>query len=116
MAPAITVRNVSKNFTLGHGRYPSLKERVIHFGRETTEEFWALRDVDFEVEAGTTVGLLGHNGSGKSTLIKCIADILRTNSGEITTRGRLAALIELGAGIQPDLTGPQTLVINELVI
>ena len=116
MAPAISVHNVSKNFTLGHGRYPSLKERVIHFGRETTEEFWALRDIDFEVEQGTTVGLLGHNGSGKSTLLKCIAGILRPNSGEITTRGRLAALLELGAGFQPELTGRENVFLNGLIL
>jgi ABC-2 type transport system ATP-binding protein len=116
MAPAITVRNVSKHFTLGHGRYPSLKERVIHLGRETTEEFYALRDIDFEVEEGTTVGLLGHNGSGKSTLLKCIAGILRPNAGEITTRGRLAALLELGAGFQSELTGRENVFLNGLIL
>ncbi len=93
MPPAIEVRNVSKRFRLHHERYSSLKERAIHFGRIPYEDFWAARDIDFVVEEGTTVGILGHNGSGKSTLLKCIAGILQPTSGEIVTRGRLAASV-----------------------
>src|SRR5262249_46155770 len=104
MASAISVRGGSKRFKLTHERYPSLKERVIHFGRVPSEDFWALRGIDFEVPDGATVGLLGHNGSGKSTLLKCIAGILRPTDGEIATRGRVAALLELGAGFQGELT------------
>ena len=65
MAAAIEIRGVSKQFRLYHEHYTSLKERVIHFGRIPYEPFWALRDIEFDVEEGSTVGLLGHNGSGK---------------------------------------------------
>ena len=99
MVAAIEVRGVSKRFRLYHERYSSLKERAIHFGRVPYEDFWAARDIDFEVEEGTTVGILGHNGSGKSTLLKCIAGILQPTTGEIITRGRIAALLELGPGV-----------------
>ncbi len=116
MSSAVTARGVSKRFKLGHERYPSLKERVIHLGRTPTEEFWALRDIDIDVQEGTTFGLLGHNGSGKSTLLKCIAGILRPTTGEITTRGRLAALLELGAGFQPELTGRENVFLNGSIL
>ena len=114
--PAISVRGVSKRFRLTHERYPSLKERVIHFGRVPSEDFWALRDVDFDVPEGSTMGLLGHNGSGKSTLLKCIASILRPTEGEIETRGRVAALLELGAGFQGELTGRENIFLNGSIL
>jgi ABC-2 type transport system ATP-binding protein len=116
MASAISVRGVSKRFKLTHERYPSLKERVIHFGRVPSEDFWALRGIDFEVPDGATVGLLGHNGSGKSTLLKCIAGILRPTEGEIATRGRVAALLELGAGFQGELTGRENIFLNGAIL
>ena len=118
MAPAIEVRGVSKRFRLDHGRYTSLKERVIHFGRLPSEDFWALdeRGIDLAVEAGTTVGILGHNGSGKSTLLKTIAGILRPTTGEIVTRGRVAALLELGAGFHPDMTGRENVFLNASIL
>ena len=116
MAPAISVRGVSKRFTLAHERYPSLKERLIHFGKVPAEEFWALRDIDLDVQAGTTTGLLGHNGSGKSTLLKCIAGILRPTTGEIETQGRVAALLELGAGFQGELTGRENVFLNGAIL
>ena len=71
----------------------------------TREEFWALRDVDFEVAAGETVGLVGPNGSGKSTALKLISRIIEPTTGRVTVKGKVSALIELGAGFHPDLTG-----------
>src|SRR5262249_43630647 len=109
MAAAIEVRDVTKRFRLYHERYSSLKERMMHLGRVPYEDFWAARDISFEVEEGTTVGILGHNGSGKSTLLKCIAGILQPTTGEIVTRGRLAALLELGSGFHPELTGRENI-------
>jgi ABC-type polysaccharide/polyol phosphate transport system ATPase subunit len=103
--PAIEIRHVTKTFRLYHEHYTSLKERMLHLGRTPSEDFVAVDDVDIDIEAGTTVGVLGHNGSGKSTLLKCVAGILQPNEGEIVTRGRLAALLELGAGFHPELTG-----------
>jgi ABC-2 type transport system ATP-binding protein len=116
VAAAISVRGVSKRFSLAHERYPSLKERVVHFGRAPSEEFWALRDVDLDVPVGETTGLLGHNGSGKSTLLKCIAGILRPSTGTIATRGRVAALLELGAGFQAELTGRENVYLNGAIL
>jgi ABC-2 type transport system ATP-binding protein len=113
---AISVRAVSKCFKLTHERYPSLKERVIHFGRVPSEDFWALRDINLDIEEGATLGLLGHNGSGKSTLLKCIAGILRPTEGEIATRGRVAALLELGAGFQGELTGRENIFLNGAIL
>jgi ABC-2 type transport system ATP-binding protein len=116
MTAAITVRGVSKRFRLSRERYSSLKERMIHFGRVPHEDFWALQDIDLEVAQGTTAGLLGHNGSGKSTLLKCIAGILRPTSGEIVTQGRVAALLELGAGFQSELTGRENIYLNGAIL
>jgi ABC-2 type transport system ATP-binding protein len=116
MAAAIEVRGVSKRFKLFHEHYPSLKEKVIHWGRTPYEPFMALQDVDFEVEVGSTVGLLGHNGCGKSTLLKCVAGILQPTTGEIVTRGRLAALLELGAGFNQELTGRENVYMNAAIL
>src|SRR6478672_11166099 len=116
MAAAIEVRSISKQFKLYHEHYTSLKERVIHFGRIPSEPFMALHDIDFDVEAGSTVGILGHNGCGKSTLLKCIAGILRPTTGEIVTRGRVAALLELGAGFQAELTGRENIYLNGAIL
>jgi ABC-2 type transport system ATP-binding protein len=116
MAAAIEIRHVSKKFRLYHEHYTSLKEKMIHFGRVPFEDFVALDDIDIDIETGTTVGILGHNGSGKSTLLKCIAGILQPNEGEIVTRGRLAALLELGAGFHPELTGRENVYMNASIL
>ncbi len=112
MPAAVEIDGVSKRFRLFHEKYTSLKERAIHLGKVPYEEFWALRDINIEVLPGETVGLLGHNGSGKSTLLKCIAGILQPTSGEIRTVGRMAALLELGAGFHPDLSGRENVFLN----
>ncbi len=116
MAPAIEIRHVSKHFRLFHEHYTSLKEKMINFGRIPFEDFIALDDIDLDIETGTTVGILGHNGSGKSTLLKCVAGILQPNEGEIVTRGRLAALLELGAGFHPELTGRENVYMNASIL
>jgi ABC-type polysaccharide/polyol phosphate transport system ATPase subunit len=121
MGNAIEVDHVSKRFKISGERHSSLKERVVSRGRgrrrrRPDQEFWALQDIAFDVEEGTTVGLLGHNGSGKSTLLKCIGGILRPTSGEIRRRGRLASLLELGAGFHPDLTGRENVYLNGSIL
>jgi len=116
MVAAIEVRHVSKRFRLYHEHYSSLKERMIHLGRIPYEDFVALDDIDIAIEEGTTVGILGHNGSGKSTLLKCVAGILQPNDGEIRLRGRIAALLELGAGFHPELTGRENIYLNASIL
>lgn len=113
----IEVDAVSKRFRLSTERHSSLKERVVRIGRRRPgEELWALRDISIEVEQGQTVGLLGHNGSGKSTLLKCIGGILQPTTGVIRTAGRLASLLELGAGFHPDLTGRENVYLNASIL
>ncbi len=111
MTAAIAVEDVSKKFRLFRDRPTSLKARVLS-GRSRAEDFWALRDVSFDVREGSTLGLIGHNGSGKTTILKIVAGILRPTSGVVRQRGRLAALLELGAGFHPELTGRENVYLN----
>ena len=105
MANVIDVQGVSKQFKIHHERHQSLKERLLHPRSGSTEVFNALSNINFTVGQGETVGIVGHNGSGKSTLLKCICGVLKPTTGEIRLRGSLAALLELGAGFQTELSG-----------
>ena len=118
MSNVIEIDSVSKRFRINQDRQSSLKERVVHAGRKKRgfKDFWALNDIDLEVAEGETVGLLGHNGSGKSTLLKCVGGILSPTSGEIRVRGRVASLLELGAGFHPDLTGRENVFLNASIL
>jgi len=109
--PALEVADVSKKFRLYRERPSSLKARLLH-SRMRAEDFWALRDVSFDIPEGSSLGLIGHNGSGKTTLLKIVAGILRPTSGMVRQRGRLAALLELGAGFHPELTGRENVYLN----
>jgi len=84
----------------------------LHAGHVPYEDFWALRDLQFDIKTGETFGIIGRNGSGKSTLLKCIAGILQPTSGQIVVRGHLAAMLELGAGFQPELSGRDNIYLN----
>src|SRR4029450_8433488 len=108
---AIEVDDVSKRFRVYREKPTSLKQRVLS-GRTRAEDFWALRDVSFEVEQGGTMGLIGHNGSGKSTMLKGPRGLFRPPAGLVRERGRSAALIELGAGFHPELTGRENVYLN----
>ena len=116
MDTVIRVVDVSKRFTLH--KEESLKERVANFrrSREHRQDFWALRNVDLEVGSASTLGLIGANGSGKSTLLKLIGGILTPTSGYVERRGRLAALLELGAGFHPELTGRENVYLNASIL
>ena len=105
MTTVVDVDGVSKSFKIHYERHQSLKERLLHPRTGHSEDFSALSDIAFQVQEGETVGILGHNGSGKSTLLKCICGVLQPTSGEIRLRGSLAALLELGAGFQLELSG-----------
>lgn len=113
---AIRIENVSKMFKLYHENVQSLKEKVLFFKKRGYEEFWALKGVDIDVRKGETLGIIGANGSGKSTLLKCITRILYPTTGEIQTNGSIAALLELGAGFQPDLTGRENVYLNASIL
>jgi len=119
MAASTTVvrlSGVSKRFVIRKEK--SLKERIVNFGRSNLhkEEFWALRDIDLEIASASTVGLIGPNGSGKSTLLSLIGGIIQPTTGVVTRRGRLAALLELGAGFHPDLTGRENVYLNASIL
>jgi ABC-2 type transport system ATP-binding protein len=96
----------------------SLKETLFDLATKSTmnKQFHAINDVSLEIQAGTTLGLIGHNGSGKSTLLKLLGGILHPNKGNIVSRGRIAALIELGAGFHPDLTGRENIFLNSALL
>lgn len=113
---AVDVRDVSKQFRIYHTRYSGLKERLLDFRRRNYEMFWALEDVSLQLPYGQTLALIGANGQGKSTLLQLIAGILRPTEGEITTRGRVAILLEVGAGFHPDLTGRENVYLNGSIL
>lgn len=112
----VKVAGASKRFVIRKEK--SLKERLVNMGRSRAhkDDFWALRDIDLEIHSGSTVGLIGPNGSGKSTLLKLIGGILQPTSGTVEHRGRLAALLELGAGFHPDLTGRENVYLNASIL
>ena len=112
----ISAQGVSKRFVLHKDK--SFKERIVNFGRarKHRDDFWALKDINLEIEFGRTVGLVGHNGSGKSTLLKVIGGIIEPTTGVVTRRGRMAALLELGAGFHQDLTGRENVYLNAAIL
>jgi len=113
---AIVVDEVWKQFRLYDERNQSLKAAVMRGRRARYREFEALKGVSFEIPEGTTFGLIGENGSGKSTLLKCIAKILRPERGTITTVGKISALLELGAGFHPELSGRENVYLNGAIL
>ncbi|MEH0111024.1 ABC transporter ATP-binding protein [Tersicoccus sp. MR15.9] len=114
----IVAKNVTKKFVLRHTR--SMKEAFVWLvkGRrgDLSERFKALDDVSFDVRQGESVALLGLNGSGKSTLLKLISGVMRPDEGDVATRGRVAGLIEVGAGFHPDLTGRDNVYLNGAIL
>jgi lipopolysaccharide transport system ATP-binding protein len=136
--PIIRVENLSKSYIIGHQgpreRYQSLRDTLSHHARnftrrtletlrgrqvpqgDSTEEFWALKDVSFEVKEGEVLGIIGRNGAGKSTLLKILSRITEPTSGRVTIDGRVASLLEVGTGFHPELTGRENLYLNGAIL
>ncbi len=121
---AIKVENLSKCYAIYERPQDRLKQMVLgklssllgKHRKQYYREFWALKDVSFEVKKGQTVGIIGRNGSGKSTLLQMICGTLNPTSGSITTQGRVAALLELGSGFNPEFTGRENVFLNASVL
>ena len=113
---AVDINGVGKRFIRHTDRRNSIKERIVRGRARNAEDFWAVRDLSLQIPKGSVYGLLGHNGSGKSTLLKMIGGIYRPTTGSITTDGRVAALIELGAGFHPDMTGRENIGLNGSIL
>ncbi len=113
----ISVENVSKKFRLAHDRPRNLVDAARGmFQRREREDFWALKDVSFEVEQGEALGIIGHNGAGKSTMLKLLTRIMDPTKGSISTSGRVSALIEVGAGFHPEMTGRENVYLNGSIL
>jgi ABC-type polysaccharide/polyol phosphate transport system ATPase subunit len=114
--PAIELDGVSKCFRLYHDVNYTLKERFVNWRKRGYELFWALKGIDLTIYQGETLGMIGPNGSGKSTMLRMMTGILRPNEGKIRTHGTIAALLELGAGFHPDLTGRENVYLNASIL
>jgi ABC-type polysaccharide/polyol phosphate transport system ATPase subunit len=115
----ISLKDVSKKYILRHHKVSRLKERVVDFlkgTRYTSEVFWALKDVTLTINEGETVGLIGENGSGKSTLLQLLAGIMIPDEGKLEIAGKVAPLIELGAGFNPELTGRENIYLSGSIL
>src|SRR5262245_18076665 len=132
-APIITVENLSKRYLIGGARSGNdglrhilddalrnplawLKKQKEAYQQSNQEEFWALRDVSFDVNHGEIVGIIGRNGAGKSTLLKLLSRITEPTAGRIHGRGRVASLLEVGTGFHPDLTGRENIFLNGSIL
>lgn len=116
MSTALAVNDLWKSYRLYHERNQYLKAAILKGRRARYEEFWALKGVDFQVPTGSTFGVIGSNGSGKSTLLKTMAGILVPEKGSVTIEGRVSALLELGAGFHPELTGRENVYLNGAIL
>jgi lipopolysaccharide transport system ATP-binding protein len=117
----ISLEGISKRYYLRAQRPEDIKTTLLHlpsflFPDSTRKAFWALDDVSFSVKRGESIGIVGPNGSGKSTLLKIMADLARPTRGSIEVRGRVSALLELGAGFHPQITGRENAILNAVLL
>ena len=119
--PIIKIENISKKYNIGHKEaYYSLRDQIAGFfsgqKEKQNEEFWALKDINLEIEQGDTIGIIGRNGAGKSTLLKILSQITPPTTGKITMGGRVASLLEVGTGFNPELTGRENIFLNGAIL
>jgi lipopolysaccharide transport system ATP-binding protein len=117
MQPVLEVKNLSKRFVIHHksGGYLNLRDRLLHLfqpSKWTKETFWALKDIDFKVQPGESLAVIGRNGAGKSTLLKILSRITPPSRGSIISRGRVSSLLEVGTGFHPELSGRENIFFN----
>src|SRR5215831_16403313 len=113
---AVSIRELAKKYRLFSSPTERLKESLHPFRKRYHKEFWALNGINFDILKGQFVGILGRNGSGKSTLLQIIASVLKATSGTVTVNGRVSALLELGAGFNPEFTGRQNVLLNGAIM
>lgn len=114
----IRASNISMRYLMTYDRVKSIKEYIVQMlkGKIKYEEFWALKEVSFEIQKGEVVGIIGHNGAGKSTLLKVISGILKPTSGELEVHGNIVPMLELGSGFDHDLTGRENIFLNGAIL
>ncbi len=120
MSMMVKVENLGKKFQKVKSQnleFPTLREQLLHFGRQPHyEEFWALKNVNFTLEQGKVLGVIGANGAGKSTLFKILSQITKPTTGEVTLNGRVASLLEVGTGFHPELSGRENIYLNGAIL
>ena len=116
MTSAVSLQGIGKKYRISPSRSSILRDMLSPGKAKRSHEFWALQDVNLDVEPGTTLGILGRNGAGKSTLLSIICGVLRPTTGEVEVNGRLAAIFGLGAGFNPEFTGRENVMLNGLIL
>lgn len=120
MKPILEIQNVSKKFRINHEQQPylSLRDSITNIfkSQKSKEDFWALKEINFNIDEGDTIGIIGKNGAGKSTLLKILSKITPPTSGKIIGRGRMASLLEVGTGFHPELSGRENIFMNGSIL
>lgn len=113
---AVSLRGVSKRYNIYDRPIDRLREMLVPNGKRYHKEFWSLQGINLDFEAGKTTAVIGPNGSGKSTLLQVIAKVITPTHGQVQICGRVSAILELGAGFQPDYTGRENIIVNGMIL